>query len=302
MLFFMITNNIRSKEQIKIFIIVFLITCVLVCAYAYTQIGTHGRTTAPFEGLEGEPNTLGGYLVLLFAICVGLFLYSPNPLWRLSTGALACFIIPPFLFSLSRGSYLGFIGMYLILIILSKKKLLLIIILVLAIPLLPAMLPSRVIDRIMETFIPGRVYEPLGERVTLDESASARIEAWKKVLGKWKDRPILGYGITGVALIDTQYTRVLGETGIIGAWVFLWLMLAIFRIGLQISKTVEDGWSRGLTVGFLAGFIGLLIHSFSASTFIIVRIMEPFWFLTAIVVMLPEISASPQEEAQLKQS
>lgn len=47
-------------------------------------------------------------------------------------------------------------------------------------------------------------------------------------------------------------------------------------------------------MGFLAGFIGLLIHSFSANTFIIVRIMEPFWFLTALVMMLPEILQSKE--------
>jgi len=41
-----------------------------------------------------------------------------------------------------------------------------------------------------------------------------------------------------------------------------------------------------LTLGFLAGFVGLLIHSFSANTFVIVRIMEPFWFLAAVVMIL----------------
>jgi hypothetical protein len=31
------------------------------------------------------------------------------------------------------------------------------------------------------------------------------------------------------------------------------------------------------------------MHGFSAATFIVVRIMEPFWFLAAVVIMLPEI-------------
>jgi hypothetical protein len=58
---------------------------------------------------------------------------------------------------------------------------------------------------------------------------------------------------------------------------------------MQVLKTVQDDWERGLTLGFLAGFIGLLVHGFAAGTFIIVRIMEPFWFLAAIVVMLLEV-------------
>ena len=299
-LYFMVTNNIRSKKQIKIFIVVFLITCALVCGYASTQIGTLSRTTAPFEGPHGEPNTLGGYLVLLFAVSLGLFLYSPQAVWRFCSGALACFIILPFLFSLSRGSYLGFTAMYLTLIILTKRKMVfLIVILLLAIPILPITLPTRVTERITKTFIPGRVYEPLGERIALDDSAAARVETWKGVLEEWKDRPILGYGVTGAGLVDSQYPRVLGETGIIGLWVFGWLMLTIFRRGLQTFKTVKDDWTRGLTLGFLAGFVGLLVHSFAANTFIIVRIMEPFWFLAAIVVVLPEIITSPQTRREI---
>jgi hypothetical protein len=39
-------------------------------------------------------------------------------------------------------------------------------------------------------------------------------------------------------------------------------------------------------VGFTAGLVGLLVHAFGANTFIIVRIMEPFWFLTGIVIAL----------------
>jgi hypothetical protein len=42
-------------------------------------------------------------------------------------------------------------------------------------------------------------------------------------------------------------------------------------------------------MGYLSGFIGLLVHAFGANTFIIVRIMEPFWFMTGMVVMIPEL-------------
>ncbi len=35
----------------------------------------------------------------------------------------------------------------------------------------------------------------------------------------------------------------------------------------------------------------MLVHAIGANTFIIVRIMEPFWFLTAIIIMIPTIEA-----------
>jgi hypothetical protein len=44
-------------------------------------------------------------------------------------------------------------------------------------------------------------------------------------------------------------------------------------------------------MGYLGGFVGLFVHGMSANTFIIVRIMEPFWFLTAMVIMIPKIAS-----------
>jgi len=289
MLFFLILNNLHNYRQIKKFIAFLLITCFIVTIYTSTQIGKVSRITAPFEG-EPEPNTLGGYLLLLFAVNLGIFLYSKPGIWKFSSAFLCLFIILSFLHTLSRGSYLAFIAMYLTFVILTqKKKSLLIAILLLSIIFLPSILPIAVIERIKETFVPGVVYKPLGTRIVLDESASARVETWRSVLDKVKDRPIFGYGVTGMGLIDTQLPLVLGETGIIGLWIFIWLMMTIFINVFKTFKTARDDWGQGLALGFLGGFIGLLFHAFSASTFIIIRIMEPFWFLVAIVIMLPEI-------------
>jgi len=54
-LFFLVVNNIRSIKQIKLFSFFLLLTCFLVCLYAWTQIGKVGRISAPFEGEQGEP-------------------------------------------------------------------------------------------------------------------------------------------------------------------------------------------------------------------------------------------------------
>jgi len=46
----------------------------------------------------------------------------------------------------------------------------------------------------------------------------------------------------------------------------------------------------------LAGFIGLLVHAIGANTFIIVRIMEPFWFALGMVVMMPELESKTTDD------
>ena len=63
--YFMAVNHLRDKEQIKRFVMVMLVVCMVICVIAILQIPAGGRVTAPFEGEVGEPNTLGGYLVLM---------------------------------------------------------------------------------------------------------------------------------------------------------------------------------------------------------------------------------------------
>jgi len=49
-----------------------LITAFIVSVTAAAQIPGGGRVSAPFEGERGEPNTLGGYLLLVGAVVTGL--------------------------------------------------------------------------------------------------------------------------------------------------------------------------------------------------------------------------------------
>lgn len=293
LLFFLFTNNIRDKQQIKLFIAVFLITGAIVCIYAASQIGTMPRITAPFEGTHPEPNTLGGYLLLLFALCISFFLYSPSTKWKIFPGLLAFFILLPFIFTLSRSSYMAFIFMYLFIVLNSRRKIgLSIISLALAIVLGFILVPTvqkTIAARIEKTFLPAQTYKTFGQTISLERSAAARVESWKRVTGQWIKSPLFGYGVTGVGLVDSQYPLVLGETGIIGFLIFLALLKKIYKLAKNSFKNLTDEWAKALSLGFIGGFIGLLVHSFATNTFIIVRIMEPFWFLTAIVVMLPEI-------------
>ena len=300
-LYFLVVNNVRDEKQIKIFIAAFMLTCFITCVYALATVGADsGRATAPFEGVSAEPNTLGGYLVFLFAVVTGLFLCSSSKRWRRWSAGLICFMFIVLMHTLSRGSYLAFVFMYAAFVVLIRKKTVFLIgILVLGVLILPSIVPTKVTRRIEETFIPGEIFRPLGREIRLDSSAAARINSWKVTFDRWKKRPLLGYGLSGLFLTDTQYPFVLGESGIIGLTAFIWLMIAILRNTVQSYKVVQNDWQRGLTLGFLAGFIGLLVHAFSADTFIIVRIMEPFWFITAIIMVLPTIQTSSEHKQEL---
>jgi O-antigen ligase len=297
-IFFMVTNYMTNTKQAKAFVFTALATCVIICLYGILQIPGGGRVSAPFEGQAGEPNTLGGYLVLMGAIIVGLYLASNSIRQRRGLLLLSGLIVLPLLFTLSRSSWVAAIVTYLALIVLSERRIILIVAGVFVVALSPILIPEQVTFRAISTFQEIQGYQAT-ERFggfALDPSASARITTNRHALEAWQKSPIWGYGITGAGIfLDSQYFRTLVELGIVGSLGFLWLIWTAFRIGKRNFLNARTDFSKGLSLGYIAGLVGLLVHGIFSTTFIIIRIMEPFWLLTAIVLLLPTIEQVEQE-------
>lgn len=293
LIFFMVVNNIKDLRQVKVFIFLILLTCFLICVYAWKNIPSGVRLSAPFEGKEGEPNTLAGYLILMMGLILGFLAYARPLTKRFFFFVFLGFAAIPFLFTLSRGGWLAFFCMFITFIAVNKKfKLSLIFISISIMLLLPHVMPQRIYDRISSTFTPGKTYTVLGMDIPLEESAVARIESWKVGFELWLKKPILGYGVPSGIVIDNQYTRVLNETGIVGFIAFMWLLLRIFKMGLKTYHASESSeFASAVSLGFITGFMGIVTMSLSAAAFIIIRIMEPFWFLAGIVTILPLVTA-----------
>lgn len=302
LLFILVVNHIHSRKQIEFFLKALFITCALVSVYGILQIPTGRRVSAPFEGEGGEPNTFGGYLLLIFCIAMGIFLQKVSKRLKLTLVGLCVLIIIPFFYTLSRASYLGIIFSLLAFVVLSKRRAVLIT--VASVILISGIVikPEAVFSRVKYTFQEKQDYLAKIGGTYLDASASARIFSWQEGLKAWKKNPILGRGITGAGFMDGQYARTLPELGVIGLFALLWLLWTIFKNSLSIHKKMNNELDKGLTLGFTAGFIGLAIHALTANTFIIIRIMEPFWFLVGIIMMLPEMEQSEEEAASLEKS
>lgn len=294
LLFFMAVNVIRERSQLERFLKAMLLTAFLVSLFGYWQIVSHGlgfRVTAPFEG-KPEPNTLAGYLIIMMAVSGGVALYAPSRPRRLVCLGLVAMMAVPFVYTYSRGGYMAFIVMYLALCLLSTRhKLLLLSLLVLGGLAAPLVLPETVFQRLTSTFDP--IHGVQVGNVRLSQSPAARIMAWRFIFDKWKEHPLLGFGVTGIGFLDSQYALEIGEIGLVGLLVSLWVRWRLLTISYRHFKTLEDPLAKGLSLGFLAGFAGLLLHAFAGNIFIIVRIMEPFWFLAAMVTVLPQV-VSPQ--------
>jgi O-antigen ligase len=296
LLFILVVNHIHSRKQIKFFLTSFFVTCALVSIYGIVQIPQGIRVSAPFEGETGEPNTFGGYLLFILCIALGIFLKNVPQRTKISLFSLLALIFFPFLYTLSRASYVAIIFSFLVFVIMSKRKLVLITTMTAIAVLIIVIRPEAVVSRVEYTFQERQSNLARIFNVYLDPSASARIYSWQDSFEAWKEKPILGRGISGHGFIDGEYIRTIPEIGAIGLLAFLWLLWSIFKHSIIVYKKMDEELYKGLVLGFIAGFIGLVFHAVTANTFTMIRIMEPFWFVTGIIMMLPRLLDSTEEE------
>jgi O-antigen ligase len=289
--FFMVVNYMREEKDIKTFVILILLVAFLVNLYALYQVPSGARVTAPFEGEFGEPNTLGGYLLIITSVALALFLLR-------SFGRRTNLLIPLvvlsgiiMMFTQSRGSWMGLIFMSAPFMILSSKRLFFIIGAILLVIALPYVAPESTKERFAGTFRADPFFARTERFIGmgLDPSASERLTSYKKGFELWKKRPLLGSGVTGVGFIDGQFLRVLVETGIVGLAFFLFLLWRMTLFLWDTYWTVDNVFYKALYLGMLGALAGLIGHGISASTFMIVRIMEPFWFLMGLAAAYPLI-------------
>jgi len=289
--FFMVVNHVKDEREIKTFVILILLVALFVNLYALYQVPSGERVSAPFEGESGEPNTLGGYLIIIISLSLALFLLR-------AFGQRTNLLIPllvlsgvSLMFTQSRGSWIGLILMSAPFMLLSPKRLFFIVGAIFLILALPFIAPKSTKERFAGTFRPEPGFEQtqrfMGKE--LDPSSSARLTSYKKGFERWKMRPILGYGVTGGGFIDGQFLRVLVETGIVGIALFLFLLWRMALFLWNTYRSVDDPFFKALCLGMLGALAGLMGHGISASSFIIVRIMEPFWFLMGLVAVYPLI-------------
>jgi hypothetical protein len=289
-IFFLVVNIVATRAQIEKYLAAALATALFISLFAIAQIPSGERATAPFEGETGEPNTLGGYLVFMMAIACGLLLELPSRALRGTLLIMLVIMGVALMATLSRSSFLA-AGVLLCAILATQRRRLGVVMAVLFVfALLPLVSPASVKERVSDTFF-GRQYG--GEikigGAALDLSTTERLRSWQYVFHGWAQRPVFGSGVTGYAWADAQYVKTLGETGLAGMCAFLFMLYRLGRTAREHYRTETDDFCRGLALGFFLGLIAVMAHAIGANSFIIVRIMEPFWLCAGFVMLLSRV-------------
>jgi putative inorganic carbon (hco3(-)) transporter len=285
MFYFIGLGFLEEKKQCRMVISAFFVIGFMILLFYLPQVlfkeqmGYEvGLTiTSPFEGRK-EPTTTGGILILIMSMALSMLVYEKNKGVRLLYVLMIVLAVIPFFATLSRTSYLAAFVAFVFFAIVTRK-IWLIVILPLLGGLAPIVLPATVWTRIAYTWSykwPGAMF---------DQSTMERITIWKKVWPHFIRSPFVGYGANYLNIIDSNYARILAETGIIGLGIFIWIFVRLYRMGFTLYRE-EEGWIKGFALGYLLIATALLTHGLASITFFIVRIVEFFWILTAVLVFL----------------
>ncbi|HOJ86889.1 MAG TPA: hypothetical protein PLN68_08195 [Elusimicrobiales bacterium] len=298
MMYFMIVNMLKEEKDYYRYIKYMFYVLLIVIAYSYyyyaNATGDLVRTTAPFEAplgnpKESEPASLGGYYLLAMGVMLALLSEIKGGKFLIVLLSFI-FLYPSFLLTFSRASYMGFITLFLVFVIFVKKRKFFFLMGAFFVFLITFFLPGlgeKVRARIEYTYkgleAKNIVVTPFG-KITLEDSAYQRYQSIERVvLNVLPNHPFLGAGVTGVGLGDNQYSLILGETGIIGFVLFVWLIYSVLNMSFKVYNKSDNLYEKSLAFGVFCSIFAFLVQGLGVNTFIIVRIMEPFWFCVALV-------------------
>lgn len=220
-----------------------------------------------------DPNTLGGYLMVVVSMGLGLLLASGFS-WRRRVLLLALVMIGllGILGTFSRSAWVALLGAFLVVVLLGqrRRRLLWVAAAVLAVFIVALLIlpQARLLTRHFST---------LG-RVISDPSSNVRYQMGLSALAMWRDHPLLGVGFRGFPIayqtyrlagssvrlteIHTLALEILAELGIIGLLVMAGFVLRLSWRGLRAVIGEPASKLRGLLLGSTAAFLGMVIRSF----------------------------------------
>ncbi|MCW2278839.1 O-antigen ligase family protein [Heliophilum fasciatum] len=241
-------------------------------------------TTRAFSIVQ-SPNVLGSLLVLTTPIALGLTYQSHR--WQrwfflACAGVMAACMVVTF----SRGAWLG-LGIAIVLFSLLQDRRIIAILLIGAL-LLPAAAPS-VADRVSYLLSPSYF---------ASSAKGGRIDRWNLALEKVQQHPMTGIGLGqfgGAAAernaiyfshktlyTDNYYLKTAAETGLVGLFSLLGLILATIRFSIGSALHTARRY-RPLAAGVACGIIGVALHNAVENVFEVPMMVISFWFCVALL-------------------
>lgn len=101
------------------------------------------------------------------------------------------------------------------------------------------------------------------------------------------DRAGIPFGIYGSeGYIDNNWFSLLGELGILGLAVYLWIFWRLFKSALSLWQKSSEAWTKGLALGFIGVLAAVGLEAF-LGTYLEVRTLGPYlWVLGGVIAVM----------------
>ena len=134
-----------------------------------------------------------------------------------------------------------------------------------------------------------------------------RLGYWSRSIQIIRDYPLLGSGINTYSLVQwgysegwggyphNSYLQMTAETGVLGLFSFLWLLFILYKNSFKILQKMRESYFKYLLVGFGAGLLGFLLHSFFDTNFYSVQLGSFMWLVMGLIVAVQNIDKTSEK-------
>jgi O-antigen ligase len=309
-IYFVVLGSVRTEKRMKALMNTFALSMIVAALIAVRQFIATPEESARRIGAGMNPNDFAAYVAMCGTALLAYVFYSGAfrglkraIIWTGAALASIAVLLPK-----SRGGYLGFAGgLAALTYLFSRKAFFVFLIIMLASPL---WVPGFVKERVMETEVDSVEAQIAGDVTDrLDPSAAVRIDIWGIVIREVAHRPFFGYGFGAVPRLTvgeigrpfsahSLYFETLGDMGLIGFAALLWLLVACVRSGFDLMRRATTPMSKGLSIGFIAASVVMLLTNVFGQRFLHRSIAGSYFLLAGLVdrsILMERRAASTEE-------
>lgn len=244
-----------------------------------------------------QTNELGAFLAGYWGLCLLMALELPTKKRILASGAIAFLATTALVYTLSRGGYVAFAFVVVVLLFYLNKKLLA----TLAVSAVCVysvigfgLLPDAAEKRVRESFksdIPGSIQ--------LEASAYSRVLLAQAAWSIAKEYPIAGtgwgclsikgekhlveVGMNPRKVIHNMYLQILAELGILGFVPFVLILWFSFIHGRRLRRRAAPGYFRYFSVVYLSTLAAFVVSNLFGNRMFSGQTTGYFWIMCALI-------------------
>lgn len=281
----------KEKREIYILIIIMCFSVLAINRSYISLISSRDFSHFSYEardsgalGYAGE-NGFAAFESMFASFLLGVCVYQKRILVKLAILGVVATNIYCLLFSFSRGGYIGLmVGVLTIGLLKARHYIVLLVIVLFAWQFL---LPTSVQERITMT-TQGTV---AGQQ--FDSSSEERVTLWQGALELFERNPVTGTGFdtyqfmgTGGPYRDTHnyFMKVLAETGIVGLFLYLFLLKKLLRVGRKLFRAGGDRFWNALSLGFIACVTSSIAMNFFGDRWTYQQVGGYLWILLGCII------------------